>query len=313
MFQKGNVIIFLNRRCHVGCASCNAAASADNPEELSVQWMEIFFNKIENLEFPGYIIWTGGEPFLSFEALKKGISLASQKGFYSEILTSGAWFQEEPGALETLSAAGDFSLRISLDAEHQEQVLLPLIISLIKRALELGIEINFTLRHIPGREESVEEFLAEIKKQLPDFYRENHSRSRWLHYIPHMPISPRKSRKGAELQQKWRKSCQMGFKDLVIGEDGLVYPCCGLFGIPGHERLAIGDPLMESLETLENRQRRNPLFQVLREKGPYGICSELGLAPETWNWSPYESPCHLCLALFHQYGDRVFHKLLKLP
>lgn len=308
MGKKGNLIFFLNRRCHVGCASCNAAASAHNRAELSPQWLETFFNGIHDLEFSGYIIWTGGEPFLSFEALQKGISLACQKGFHSEILTGGAWFREEPGTLETLAAAGDFSLRISLDAEHQDRVPLPLIISLIKRALELGIEVNFTLRKIPGREESMVDFPAEIKKQLPEFYRENRSRSRWLHYIPHMPVSPRKNRSAVELKQKWRKACQMGFRDLVIGEDGLVYPCCGLFGIPGHERLAIGDPLIESLEALENRQRNDPLFQVLRDKGPYGICRELGLTPEIWNWPAYESPCHLCLALFHQYGDCVFNK-----
>jgi len=291
--MKGNVIFFLNRRCTVGCASCNAGVSGGSTGELTPRWMEGFFDKIDDLQFSGYIIWTGGEPFLSFETLAKGIRLASRRGFNSEILTGGLWFKSNPEYLETLAAAGRFSLRISLDAEHQERVPMALVISLIKKALELKIEVNFTLRDIPGEEKSK---LSEIEKQLPDFYRENRGRSRWIHSIPHMPIAPGGSRPRLR-GQKWRKPCQMGFKDLVIGEDGMVYPCCGLFGIPGHEQLA-GQLFSDAKPT--------PLYRVLKEKGPYGICKELNLAPETWNWPYYDSPCHLCLALFHLHGDRVF-------
>ena len=86
----------------------------------------------------------------------------------------------------------------------------------------------------------------------------------------------------------------------------MVYPCCGLFSIPGHERLAMGDPVKETWEILETRQMNDPLFRVLREKGPYGICRELQMEPETWDWPAYESPCHLCLALFRLHGKRVF-------
>lgn len=305
MEKKRNLILFLNRRCTVGCASCNANAAPDNTGELTPQWLESFFHQIQGLDFSGFIIWTGGEPFLSFQALQKGISLASQKEFHSEILTAGAWFQQAPKQLESLAAAGDFSLRISLDAEHQDNVPMSVVTSLIKKALDLHIEVNFTLRKIPGRENPEKDFLAQIKEQLPDFYRENHARSRWLHYLPHMPISPDPGcipshNAAGPGKQKWKQTCKMGFKDLVIGEDGLVYPCCGLFGIPAHEQMAVGNPLNESWENLETRQHDHPLFQTLKKKGPYGICKELGLAPETWNWPAYETPCHLCLALFHK-------------
>jgi MoaA/NifB/PqqE/SkfB family radical SAM enzyme len=313
MEKKGNLIFFLNRRCSVGCSSCNVDASPDNIEELSVRWLDALFERMGNLEFSGYIIWTGGEPFLSFEALKKGISLASQKGFQSEILTSGAWFENYPEALKSLAEAGNFSIRISLDTEHQDRVPMSMIISLIKKALELGMEVNFTLREIPGRCESMDDFLEPIKTELPEFYNRNYTRSRWLHYIPHIPISSEETHASSSSSsgsiskgQKWGQPCKNGFKDVVIGADNRVYPCCGLFSIPGHERLAMGDPLKETWETLEIKQRNDPLFRVLREKGPYGICKELEMEPETWNWPAYESPCHLCLALFFLHGERVF-------
>ncbi|MCP5105993.1 MAG: radical SAM protein [bacterium] len=310
MEKKGNVIFFLNRRCSVGCASCNAGISASGGKELTPQWLDAFFEKIHDLPFSGYIIWTGGEPFFSFETLEKGISLSSQKKFHSEILTSGIWFKNHPEQLKTLTAAGAFSLRISLDAEHQEQVPMSLVISLLEEALTFSIEVNFTLREIPGREQTVESVMAEIKYRLPQFYSENVSRSRWLHHIPHMPVSPGtnipSSRAAAASgKQKWKQACKMGFKDIVIGEDGLVYPCCGLFGVAGHERLAVGDPLTQSWEDLEKVQKENSLFRTLKEKGPYGICVQSGLSPETWDWPPYESPCHLCLALFKHAGVAI--------
>lgn len=312
MEKKGNIILLLNRRCTVGCASCNAGANiGNNANELTVRWLEPFFKRIQDLPFSNYIIWTGGEPFLSFESLKIGILLASQQKLHSEIITSGAWFEQTPEHLENLDTVGKFSLRISLDAEHQDSVPISIIIALIHKAQDLGIEINFTLREIPGRPKPVNDSLAKIKERLPAFYRQNHIHSRWLHYLPHMPVTAGSGcrsphRASGQGKQKWKKACQIGFKDLIVGEDGLVYPCCGLFGIPGHEQLSVGDPLKESWNNLKIRQSNHPLLQVLKKKGPYGICQELGLIPETWNWPTYETPCHLCLALFHLHNKTIF-------
>ncbi len=339
-YQK--LIFFLNRRCDVGCASCNAAASPGNRGELSPGWLIDFFNRINTpqysaretdslvdnektckpggslppgngtagrgLRFSGYVLWTGGEPFLSFEALKAGIDLASRSGYRSEILTGASWFDSHPGYLKQLAAAGNFSLRISLDAEHRKKVPLDLVFALVEQAIGLGIETNFTLRRLPDRQEAVDYYIQEIKKSLPGFYRRNVSRSRWIHIIPHIPVSPVDSRGMSSplpVHRKWQKPCRQGFKDLVIGEDGFVYPCCGLFTVPGYPRLRAGDPLQEDWHTLSARQYRNPLFRVLKIQGPYQICRDLGLQPETWPWPSYRTPCHLCLALFHGYGKRV--------
>jgi MoaA/NifB/PqqE/SkfB family radical SAM enzyme len=242
-----SLILFLNRRCTVGCAACSAGALPGNMEELTPAWLTGFFKKIkqEPPAFSGYITWTGGEPFLSFDSLRRGIELASAAGYRSEILTGGQWFGERPARLEQLKDAGSFCLRISLDAEHQKQAPLSDVVSLIRRADALGMEVNFTLREIPGRNHSPRQSMEEIKTQLPEFYNRHHRRSRWLHWIPHIPFG---SKPGPPYPD--RTPCRMAFRDLVIGEDGLVYPCCGFFGSPSHHRFALGDPLKESWETL---------------------------------------------------------------
>ena len=303
------IIIFLNRRCVVDCASCNVDARSGNKNQLSSQWLSSFFSKVEDLNFSGYILWTGGEPFLSFDALKTGIAIASQKGYHSEVLTSAGWFEAYPNRLD-LPGKPNLSIRVSLDAEHQEKVPLSRVIDLIRRAEEMGIEINFTLRDIPGQQGTVNRYIEEIKRQLPEFYHQNYHRSRWLHYIPHIPISPETCASLSNCinlsgKQKYRQPCNMAFRDLVIGEDGLVYPCCGFFGFSFHRRLAVGDPMKESWESLFSRQFNHPLFRLLKESGPYGICRELNMEPEKWDWPLFQSPCHLCMALFREKGKQV--------
>ncbi|MFC2145820.1 radical SAM/SPASM domain-containing protein [Acidobacteriota bacterium] len=307
MYQ--GIIIFLNRRCVVSCASCNVNAQPGNKKELSSQWLFSFFNKVEDLKFSGYILWTGGEPFLSIDALKTGIAIASRKGYHSEVLTSASWFGAHPEWLE-LPGKDNLSIRVSLDAEHQEKVPLSRVIALIRMAVKRGIEINFTLREIPGQQEPVNRYIEEIKRQLPEFYHHNYHRSRWLHYIPHIPVSPDGYPSHSNCidlpgTQKYKQPCSMAFRDLVLGEDGLVYPCCGIFGFSLHHHLAVGDPMKESWESLFSRQFTHPLFRMLKEKGPYGICREMNLEPGKWDWPLFQSPCHLGTALFKKKGEQV--------
>jgi MoaA/NifB/PqqE/SkfB family radical SAM enzyme len=315
-YRYQSLIIFLNRRCVVDCASCNVDARSGNKNQLSSQWLSSFFSKVEDLKFSGYILWTGGEPFLSFDALKTGISIASQKGYHSEILTGAGWYPSHPEWLENLPVKENISIRISLDAEHQEKVPLSRVIAFIRGAWELPMEINFTLRDIPGQQGPVNRYIDEIKRQLPEFYHHNYHRSRWLHYIPHIPVSPGGCPSHSNCidlpgAQKYKQPCRMAFRDLVISEDGLVYPCCGFFHFPFHHHLAVGDPMKESWESLFSRQFNHPLFRLLKENGPYGICRELNLEPGKWDWPLFQNPCHLCMALFKLKGEQVLKRLAR--
>ena len=273
MYQS--LIIFLNRRCTVGCTTCNVNAQPENKAELNLPWLNSFFAKLHNQEpiFSGYILWTGGEPFLSFNSLVYGIEQAARLGYKSEILTSANWYQSSSQHLEILRSIDKPVIRISLDIEHQQQVPIKKVIALIEHALALGLEVNFTIREIPGLRkltESPQHSLEIIKKELPLFYQENYKRSRWLHTIPHIPIPGKLS--ASSITDKPGNStrvCQMAFRDLVIGEDGLIYPCCGFFSLPGYRKLTLGDSLTVSWKSLQ------------RTESDY----------------KYHSPCHVCIRI----------------
>ncbi|MGE5342593.1 MAG: hypothetical protein ACM3SY_14045 [Candidatus Omnitrophota bacterium] len=272
--------IFVNRRCFTGCASCSAGASPTNTDELSIAWLQAFFQNVKDLTFPGYIIWTGGEPFLSIDSLDAGLKLASEAGYHSEILTGGEWFATHPEYLNRLSGYRRLSLRISIDAEHQARVPVSQLIDLIRDALTLNLEVNFTRRDIPGVD-SIRLSFEAISRALPEFYLANYKRSRWIHSIPHIPFDNPldKASEVSEISKiKSTKSCPMAFRDLIIGEDGLIYPCCGLFRLPigKRQQLALGDPLTDSWDTICARQTHHAV-SVWKEKNDCGLCNDWGM------------------------------------
>lgn len=306
-FKFRNLIIFLNDRCDVGCPSCNVAARLDNKGELTCEWLTIFFEKLAQIPFSGYIIWTGGEPFLSPDSLMKGIRLAAEKEYNSEVLTSGSWFEAYPEFLVKLKQAGNFSLRISLDAEHQQRIPVTKIISLVRSALDLKIELNFTIREIPGTRQEIRHYLAEIEAKS-GFRITDQANSRRIHTIPHIPVTAEESYNkifGSTGKNNWQARCQQGFKDIVIFKDGLLYPCCGLFGLKNSQQYALGDILTEQWQDLAADLFSKPLLKILYREGPFQLCRKLNLDPAAWRWPQFNNPCALCRALFSLRSEDV--------
>ena len=244
---------------------------------------------------------------LSFPSLKKGLEWAANLGFKSEVLTSGTWFRHNPRFLDEISVINDVSLRVSVDAEHQKKVPVEELVRLLRRADQLNIETNLTLREIPGEPDAVSGTLAALEKALPQFMARNKDLSRFCHRIPHMPVcDPRRAastnRPSSHGSKKWQKPCTLAFRDLVVGEDGLVYPCCGVIGLEKRREFVIGDPITSTWKELLRFRDQHPLLSRLRSDGPYRLAVAHGLTPEEWG-IPFTSPCHLCLTLLNYFPD----------
>jgi organic radical activating enzyme len=262
---------------------------------------------VGDLNFAGYVTWTGGEPFLSFESLKTGLWAASGRGFKSEILTSGTWFHDHPSLLDEIAAIKDVSIRISVDAEHQRSVADEELVRLLEQAEALGLEANLTLREIPGDDNAVKRTIAALQHALPQFVEKKRHQSRFFHTIPHMPVrDPRQP--GQDSQElnpkavKWKKPCTLAFRDLVVGEDGVVYPCCGVIGLSKRDQFAVGDPLELTGHELLRIRNQHPLLSRLRCQGPYQMAKDKGLEPDQWGIH-FATPCHLCLTLLTYFPE----------
>jgi len=247
-----------------------------------------------------HVVWTGGEPFENIESLKRGLKMAAEKGWSSEILTAGYWFRKRPGLLKTLLKNGDFSLRISIDREHLKYTLADTILSLAGECIDLDIPLNFTVRSIPG-DSSGRELRNWMGERFPEYTEERKKDPRWIHRIPHVPVGsndpyPPDGSPAAPLT-----GCAMVFRDLVAGWDGNFYPCCGLFSLPGFERYAVGGTGKPDIR----RGRAEELFSRIQKKGP-GVIREIfgSSGPEMENID-YRNNCHACLDLLRNYAEPV--------
>lgn len=265
-----SLILFLNRKCYSDCTTCNVLASPKNEIMLAPNFVNELLKRTKNLSFSGYIVWTGGEPFLSFDSLSVGIKTATEMGYRSEILSGGLW-NKYKHKLQILKGMGDFSIRLSLDSEHQNKLSIEKLLSLIECALSLNIQINFTYRELPGKN-MLDIYLKSIKKKFPLYFKKNITNSRWINIIPHTPILF----KDPYFKQNGRhkitlNGCNMVFRDMVIGNDSKIYPCCGLFSLENHQLFNFGNPLNDSWNKIENLFSNKNIFFQLREIGPLNL------------------------------------------
>lgn len=292
-FDFRSVIIFLTFVCPVGCSTCNTQANPGATGHLGPDWLSRFLVRLKALKTTEYLIWTGGEPFEAFDSLAAGIRVAAKLGFRSEILTSGCWYTEFPGRLAELAESGIFRIRISLDAEHQSAVDIETVHSLVDDILARGIPLGFTLRRIPGSLRGPGDYVAELLKRHPELRSAQERSSRLFHVLPTIPADfpPDQGASGVATDPG---PCRLGFRDLVIGPDGRVYPCCGLFGIGIDDRVSTGDAMTDFPEPASKSLAERPLFRDLREKGAYSMARDRGLIPGMIPASGYAGPCHAC-------------------
>ena len=223
------IVFFLNRACPVGCETCNASASGSSGDALTIDRIRLVLDRLEGRpEISRYIVWTGGEPFDSIEVLSSGIRAAEQRGYRSEILSSGYWFDSDPGRLDLISKCRNLTIRLSLDADHQGAIPLELIRRLASEIQSRGIRLGYTLRDIPGRQPGIGFFRHFIHDHLEMGSPGDRARSRFVHVVPTvLPGGHPSSPGGSGLNPE---KCRLWMKDLVIGEDGGWYPCCHTAG-----------------------------------------------------------------------------------
>ena len=256
-------------------------------------------------EAPGYLIWTGGEPFSSFDSLQRGISLGAKYRCKSEILTSGIWFIQNPDLLNQLIQAGPFSLRLSIDPEHQDKIPLKAVIDLTNTALQMGIKTDFTLRDIPHRSNKPYYYIRALKKHIPQLDQLPCRNSRQFHLIPHImvnaPAQVNSSITNSIPGNSWKKPCYQGFKDLIIGPDKKLYPCCGFFGFDHYKKFSVMNLADFSIDSYKNKIDHSPLYHTIKNRGIYYIGKQLKIKEVLMNNTLYKTPCDLCSVILRKY------------
>jgi pyruvate-formate lyase-activating enzyme len=285
-----SVILFITNTCDVACPTCNTGAQHDSGVVLSPAWTERFLRSLPQRDT--WITWTGGEPFKAFDTLHRGLRIATERGFHSEILTSGNWYRYHPGLLERLAETGVFRLRISLDPEHQRVVPMDLVHTLVDDILNRRIPVGFTLRKMPGYAPA--HTIHELIRKHPTLLQDKTAGSRMFHVIPTIPAGISASTGGNRAPDFADKPCRRGFRDLVIGPDGRVYPCCGLFGLGIDDMVCVSETPFETTDFVHDIINARSIFRRLLQDGPYRLALQNSIIPDRLPVSGYTCQCHAC-------------------
>jgi MoaA/NifB/PqqE/SkfB family radical SAM enzyme len=253
-------------------------------------------DQAEEISLNRTVAFTGGEPFLHYDFLKRlARSVQEKLGYQLSVSTNCFWAGSARRArqmLEEMQALGLTSLLISVDDFHQQHIALEKVKTAAHEAVDLGLACVFqcvetrTSRQIGWYEEQVG------VPAVPD-------RVKWTP-IPCDPLG-RAAREipESELRLSWRNQpgyCSM-LRGIIINYDGRVTHCCGSAnaGLP-----FIGNAFEEPLPDIVKRANADPLLNALAAwGGPYLLLDVLAKnGMPAYADRSYTSPCHACHVIF---------------
>ncbi len=231
-----------------------------------------------------WVSFEGGEPFLYYQIMLKGISKATEMGFKIEVLSNAYWatcLEDASEWLRPLAELGVADLGLSSDPYHGEDVEAERVKNGVEAALKLGMGVGvMATAKLPEKLVGLPGGVGEL------MYRGRAAEK----------LSEEAHRKA------WSEFKECPYEDLVNPERvhvdplGYVHVCQGL---------TIGNawqhPFSKIIRTYD--PSNNPVIQTLMEGGPAALVRKFGLSHE----NEYADACHLCymarLALREQFPE----------
>ncbi|MBH1939950.1 radical SAM protein [Mobilitalea sibirica] len=306
--------LLITERCNIACNHCIFSATGESRDEAKTMLIDDICQYIdrianitvrENTQFS--VGFTGGEPFLCFQELLEGIQHAKRMGAYKiSTVTNGFWGSNKEDAfrkIAILKQAGLTDISFSMDDFHQVHIPISSLINAVSICKELDIVITIKTV-VTKRSRRLAEVLHDLgdlllgqKVMVEEIPCVPEGRAKFLIppkdllYYPGMPAKP----------------CFMGMM-LIILPNGDTYPCCGT---GWSQQLLLGNTKETNFDTLYDKMKEQPLFMLLREKGPHYFAPYLEANGYSIDHNQYINNCDLChKVLTHQEFDKVLPSVL---
>ncbi len=272
--------LLLTYRCSAECRHCFFECSPSRSEVMTRQTAQNVINEAVTLGAK-WISFSGGEPFLEYDSLKELITLSSENGLNTEVVSNGFWGEtreEALGTLDPLITAGLDVLNLSVDDFHCEFLPFETLKNIYWAAVELGVKI--VLMVSTGKDNQI------TSESLPELLEDNRVQVAGKRRIPNpnavlfetqfTPIGRGKDLKH-NLVPFTEIRCNDVLRDIGVAPNGDVLPCCGPLGT----RNVLGNINEEGLGLILDRAGRDPRYKRIRE----------GFKVD----SRYSSKCHACV------------------
>ncbi len=218
-----------------------------------------------------WVWFEGGEPFLYYRIMLKGLGKAAKMGFKIGVLSNAYWATCLEDALEwlrPLAELGVADLGLSSDPYHGEDIEAERVKNGVEAALKLGMHVNvMATAKLPDK-------FVELPGGVGELMYRGRAAEKLLEDVP---------------RKAWSEFKDCPYEDLVSPERvhvdplGYVHVCQGL---------TIGNAWQTSFsEIIRSYDHSNhPIIQPLVEGGPAALVRRFGLSHE----NAYADACHLC-------------------
>ena len=221
------------------------------------------------------IYFEGGEPFLYYPILLKGIQMAAELGFETGIVSNGYWATTKEDALEWLRPFAGIldSISISSDLYHYDEMFSQQAQNAQSAAQELAISLGFISIAQPDNG-AVKPSIGQITENISGIKYQGRAAAKLAPLVDGKP---------------WRSFTECPYEDLREPERVHIDPF-------GHMHICQGISLGNIFETPINVICENydtdthPITGALLNGGPAELAERYGLSPEP----TYADACHLC-------------------
>ncbi len=277
--------ILLTYQCVYECDHCFVWGSPHQSGVFTLDQIEQVLGQAKDAGVES-IYFEGGEPFLYYAVLVKGVRMASEMGFSVGIVSNAYWATSVADAAEWLQPlAGRIAdLTVSSDLYHCDKCLGENPQNALVAAKWMNIPTGMI--SVAQPEEEAEQTHGQISDQGAVMYRGRAA----------VVLAPRAH------GQPWEELCSCPHEDLR--EPGRVHldPLGNLHICQG---MTIGNLFLKPLKEIceSYKPEEHPICGLLLEGGPAALVSEYNLPHKT----QYADACHLCyearLALRERFPD----------
>lgn len=281
----------LTYQCTYECNHCFVYCSPEAQGTFTLEKLNRIFKELQNIDSIEMIYFEGGEPFLFYQLMLKGMEIARDMGYKTGIVTNAYWSTSEEDAelwLKPLKELGVSDLSISNDLFHYDDVKSNAAVYAFNSAKKLGIptdticidkpSIEFETEDTQKKGEPIIGGNTRIRGRAVDKLTDDLPKRNWKEF---------KECLHEELKEPGR---------VHIDPYGNVHLCQGII---------IGNALKTPLSEIINNYKpeEHPIVKYLIEGGPSRLADKYGFECE----DSYVEECHLCylirLALLDKFPE----------
>jgi len=263
--------LLLTYQCPYECDHCFVWSNPNYTETMTLKQIRELLTEAKKLGTVEWVWFEGGEPFLYYAVMLKGIKEARALGFKVGVLSNSYWATCLEDALEwlrPLAELGVSDMGLSSDLYHGEDLEAERVKNAVEAASKLGISVGImATAQMPDKLKGLPGGVSEL------MYR-GRAAKKLLEGAPRKPWVQFKECPHEKLASPGR---------VHVDPLGYVHVCQGLTIGNARQR-----PLSEIIESYDASS--HPIMKPLVEGGPAALVKEFDIPHER----TYADACHLC-------------------